>query len=194
MMSRSRPIIFSAAFALTLAVGGAPCAWAAGGTGPSMPDSLGSSGVGGAGEREPPAPSAVPGTHAGNAPVADPEKPISEMTPNEALFDAINRGDVAFAQDAIRRGADLSARNVLGMSPLELSIDLDRDKITFLLLALRDTDPGARPPPPARVMKASARQPAPAARPVPKPVVKPLPPADPGTPDPQAGFLGFSGR
>ena len=197
MKSRPLSMTFSAApmvvWALALAVAGAPAAWAAT-TGPTMPGGLGSSGVGGAGQGEGAAPSAVPGTHAGSAPVADPEKPISDMTPNEALFDAINRGDLAFAQDAVRRGADLSARNVLGMSPLELSIDLDRDKITFLLLALRDTDPAARPPRP--VVKASARQVLPVAKPVARPVAvaRPLPPANPGTPDPQAGFLGFSGR
>ena len=180
-------------WAVVLVVAGVPAAWAAT-TGPTMPGGLGSSSVGKNGEGEGAAPSAVPGTHAGSAPVADPDKPISEMTPNEALFDAINRGDLAFAQDAVRRGADLSARNVLGMSPLELSIDLDRDKITFLLLALRDTDPAARPPRP--VVKASARQVLPVAKPVARPVAaaKPPPPANPGTPDPQAGFLGFSGR
>ena len=192
MIISTRPIKFPAALAFALAIAGAPAAWAAT-TGPTMPGGLGSSSVGGPGESEGAAPSAVPGTHAGSAPVADPEKPISEMTPNEALFDAINRGDLAFAQDAVRRGADLSARNVLGMSPLELSIDLDRDKITFLLLALRETDAAPRPRP---VVKASARQVLPAAKPVAKPVaaVKPVSPANPGTPDPQAGFLGFSGR
>ena len=46
------------------------------------------------------------------------------MEPNDALFDAINRGDIAAARDAISRGADLGARNILGMTPMELSVDL----------------------------------------------------------------------
>jgi len=59
------------------------------------------------------------------------------MSPNDALFDAINRGDVAAARDAMSRGAELDARNVLGMTPMELSVDLGRNDISFLLLSYR---------------------------------------------------------
>lgn len=156
---------------------------------------------------EGPAPGAVPGSHANDSPVADPSKPIADMNPNEQLFDAINRGDVAVAQEAIKHGADLSARNVLGMTPLELSVDLDRDKITFMLIALQGTDGGHR----AAVAKAgkgvtprvSAKvsSPYPVAAPVQAhaPRAASAPAAAPvrqyandtGTPNPQAGFLGF---
>ena len=62
------------------------------------------------------------------------------MEPNEALFDAINRGDIGAARDAISRGADLQGHNILGMTPLELSVDLGRNDISFLLLSMRAGD------------------------------------------------------
>src|ERR1039458_10300242 len=65
------------------------------------------------------------------APIAD---------PTEALFDAINRGDIASARDAIDRGADLEGHSVLGMTPIDQSVDLGRNDITFLLLSLRNGD------------------------------------------------------
>jgi hypothetical protein len=126
------------------------------------------------------------------------------MSPNDALFDAINRGDIAAARDAINRGAELDARNILGMTPMELSVDLGRNDISFLLLSLRPEDNrsastsaaaqqgsvvGKQPP----VKRASA--PVKAARSTP---VRPREPAAPrlfandgGTPNPSAGFLGF---
>jgi hypothetical protein len=66
------------------------------------------------------------------------------MSPTEALFDAINRGDKAGAQEAVNRGASLDAVNVLGLTPLDLSVDLGRNDITFLLLSLRGEDSIAR--------------------------------------------------
>ena len=65
-----------------------------------------------------------------------------DMQPTDALFDAINRGDIATARDAISRGADLQGQNILGMTPLELSIDLGRNDISFLLLSMRAADDG----------------------------------------------------
>ena len=152
------------------------------------------------------APPAIPGaaTQAdGAAPVA---RPPNDMRPNEALFDAINRGDIASARDAISRGADLHATNVLGLTPTELSVDLGHNDITFLLLSERGSSVnGARPAavanqaPPAKVAaKAPPRRPAPR----PAPAVTAAPPtamparqyADvPAAPVPQAGFLGFGG-
>src|SRR5690349_7353342 len=68
-------------------------------------------------------PPALPGAKpTGTAAPSD--RPALDMEPNEALFDAINRGDIGAARDAISRGADLGARNVLGMTPMELSVDL----------------------------------------------------------------------
>ena len=131
----------------------------------------------------------------------NPEQIPLDMAPTEALFDAINRGDMAEARDALGRGADLSGRNVLGMTPIDLSVDLGRSDITFLLLSLRtQTAVGGGPVKgpvasvtaiaPTRKKVANAHPPRPVlvreaeSRPVryasvPAPAV------------PQAGFLGF---
>ncbi|HEX4260009.1 MAG TPA: ankyrin repeat domain-containing protein [Acetobacteraceae bacterium] len=157
-------------------------------------------------------PPAIPGAQSNPALVAPPNQPPSDLSPNAALFDAINRGDSVAARDALNRGADLNARNVLGMTPIDLSIDLGRNDITFLLLSMRggseDAGPAfaaTRPAPAAaahappaqrRSISASARF---AAR---APTVRPAPPRTPpqtaplfagngGAPVPQAGFLGF---
>ncbi len=98
---------------------------------------------------------------------------------------------------------EIDAQNVLGMTPLELSVDLSRNDITFFLLSMRGTnaDHHGQPPMVATVEKASAK---PAAKRValsaktvaPKPNLVAMPrqyagPSDPGTPVPEAGFLGF---
>ena len=82
-------------------------------------------------------PPALPGARAQQNVVAPSDRPTNDMLPNDALFDAINRGDLPVARDAISRGADLNATNVLGLTPLELAIDLGRNDISFLLLSLR---------------------------------------------------------
>jgi ankyrin repeat protein len=128
------------------------------------------------------------------------------MEPNEALFDAINRGDIATARDALSRGADLHAHNILGMTPLELSIDLGRNDISFMLLSMRAAD-DTRPSQPrqARAAKPEPKPPARQAKRAPSRAVAASAPAvsqtarlfsgDGGTPNPNAGFLGFdSGR
>ncbi len=154
------------------------------------------------------APPALPGAQPNNS-VAPAERSATDMEPNDALFDAINRGDITAARDAISRGADLNARNVLGMSPMELSVDLGRNDISFMLLSLRNgTESNKRqtqtaeaaakqaPGKPAKPVRsrtiaatparanASVQQPAPAetAR---------LYSGDGGAPVPSAGFLGF---
>ncbi len=66
----------------------------------------------------------------------------ADMEPTAALFDAINRGDMTSAKEALGRGADLAGRNVLGQSPLDMSIDLNRNDITFLLLSMRNSEQG----------------------------------------------------
>jgi len=160
-------------------------------------------------------PDALPGaasrsdmvTPAQGGPIAD---------PTDALFDAINRGDIASARDAIDRGADLDGHSVLGMTPLDQSVDLGRNDITFLLLSLRngDTKSGHRasaqtgvagkPVPAQGAASAKATAPAKtkvAARAVTKapagqaaPVAPRLFAGDGGTPNPAAGFLGFDTR
>src|SRR5271166_4778306 len=95
-----------------------------------------------------PLPDALPGARTDKERVTPADRNATEMDPNDALFDSINRGDLSTARDAIKRGADLHAHNVLGMTPLDLSVDLGRNDITFLLLSLRGTldDTRGRPP------------------------------------------------
>ena len=126
------------------------------------------------------------------------------MEPNDALFDAINRGDLATARDAISRGADLSATNVLGMTPLELSVDLGRNDISFMLMSMREGDRGGQGAPATKVsaaaqankptkqgqVKAKAAKVARTAEPAPTQTPR-LFAGDGGTPNPNAGFLGF---
>jgi hypothetical protein len=80
-----------------------------------------------------PPPPALPGAES-NGTAAPPSRLPSDMEPTEALFDAINRGDASGARDAISRGADLHGQNVLGLTPLELAVDLGRNDIAFVLL------------------------------------------------------------
>jgi hypothetical protein len=155
-------------------------------------------------------PTALPGTHVDQNRVTPSDKPVAEMSPNDALFDAINRGDIADARDAINRGADLEARNILGLMPIDLAVDLSRNDITMLLLSLRDTTPTARTGKPSAKIAAAESKPAkpapaaPARMPSPRmaagkpaaaesPVRRQLVSTDPGTPAPQVGFLGFGG-
>ncbi|MDE2197566.1 MAG: hypothetical protein KGJ41_00980 [Rhodospirillales bacterium] len=153
------------------------------------------------------APAGLPGARStGGAARAQPGRLPSDLSPNDALFDAIDRGDIAAARDAVGRGADLRARNVLGQTPIDLSVDLSRNDITFLLLSLRGASPGAirsaAQPAGARV----AGKTAPAVRPAAERRTVTVTPAGqparaaaprqfvdnlPGTPAPQAGFLGF---
>ncbi|MCG0994141.1 ankyrin repeat domain-containing protein [Acetobacter indonesiensis] len=83
-------------------------------------------------------PAAVPG--ANGIEDDDGEHANTDMEPTAALFEAINRGSISAAKESVNRGADLNSRNVLGQTPLEMSIDLNRNPITFLLLSLRGAD------------------------------------------------------
>jgi hypothetical protein len=155
----------------------------------------------------PPPPPALPGARVDREMVAPPDRAPSDLAPNEALFDAINRGDIASARDALSRGADLNARSVLGMTPLELSIDLGRKDISFLLLSMRSGSGNGGPPPEAAAPKAarpemtaiqrpSRGRAASAAQARVAPPAAPQTPrlfaGDGGTPVPNAGFLGFN--
>lgn len=155
-------------------------------------------------------PSAVPGATA-RTPAAPATKLATDLSPNDALFDAINRGDITAARDALNRGADLSARNVLGMTPMDLSVDLGRSDISFLLLSMRgeDANRGARLSDSQRPAPDKSAKPAKQAKAAPAPVhsagqnAKAIPVAsqpivapklfanDGGTPVPNTGFLGF---
>jgi len=152
-------------------------------------------------------PPALPGARSGGD-VTPLDRPPSDMGPNEALFDAINRGDVGAARESLSRGADLHATNLLGMTPTELAIDLGRSDLIFLLLSMRDSSGGgapsakeARKPVPPAPATARSAPPRPAPRPAPvvaatRPAPAPMPQkyADvPAAPVPQAGFLGFGG-
>jgi hypothetical protein len=169
-----------------------------------------SQGPAGGAEKPPvPAPDAIPGAKA-REPAAPATRAAGDMQPNEALFDAINRGDIAAARDALNRGADLNGENVLGMTPMELSVDLGRNDISFLLLSMRGEDSGRGSralgrdnPAPAQAQKtaqanaAQVKKPTAPVRSVLAKVTKPgvatpkLFANDGGTPLPSAGFLGF---
>jgi hypothetical protein len=159
-------------------------------------------------QRTPPA--AVPGAAAKQEPIAPPSRVPTLMSPTEALFDAVNRGDMPGVRDAIGRGADLSATNELGLTPLDLSIDLGRSDISFLLLSMRGAAPAnsagqaevaqsapairARDMPGQRIKAArrvAARAPA---EPAGEPSLPRLFAGNGGEPIPGAGFLGFDGR
>ncbi len=154
-----------------------------------------------------PPPAALPGAESKQA-VAPPRQVPQLMSPNDALFDAIDRGDIAVARDALNRGAQLDARNVLGMTPIELSVDLGRNDISFLLLSMRNADlppprqaapggpPGtatlaASPPSMRRPVQTTAVSVATNPAPAVDPVAPKLFSGNGGTPIPQAGFLGF---
>ncbi len=138
-------------------------------------------------------PPSIPGAQPdADAVVIPSDKVAAEMSPNDALFDAVNRGDLAAAKDALNRGAQLDAHNVLGQTPIDASIDLNHNDITFLLLSMRGSTPNARgttlatapAKTPGRHVKATLVK---GARPAPRaPIV-----ADRGTPNPAVGFTGF---
>lgn len=88
-------------------------------------------------------PPVLPGTK-GPSEAAAPTSSPADMSPTEALFDAINRGDMVAARDAMNRGGELDGRNVLGMTPLDLSVDLGRNDISFMLLSMRGDSATAR--------------------------------------------------
>jgi len=167
-----------------------------------------------------PLPDAIPGSKS-REPAAPATRPAGDMEPTDALFDAINRGDVAAARDALNRGADLNGVNILGMTPMELSVDLGRNDISFLLLSMRGEDSGrgsralGRDTPPSapagttaqagkpavprksaadKVVSSKAKQAANTAVAAKAVATPKLFANDGGTPLPSAGFLGFDSR
>jgi hypothetical protein len=180
----------------------------------------GATGIGAASNRTLRGAQATPGkAEVAPAPVLPGTKPASEaaapsvtaadMTPTDTLFDAINRGDLAAARDAINRGANMGGENILGLTPLELSVDLGRNDISFLLLSMRGDDGTSHRPASeggaaneadlsggnalkarhSRIAAVATREPAED----PTVVAPRLYFGDGGTPIPTAGFLGFDG-
>lgn len=153
-----------------------------------------------------PPPPALPGLQGRRAPEPIPADPNQNLSPNAALFDAINRGDLAAAREAVGRGADLDAKNVLGLTPLDAAVDQGQREIVFYLLSVRGAPRGAaaeeaqeNPAPPPQRTARRAEPPAPrraaaepAAPAAPQPVRNPrLWAGDGGAPIPEIGFLGF---
>jgi hypothetical protein len=147
-------------------------------------------------------PPALPGAAENASRAAPSMRPANDLEPTDALFDAINRGDIGAARDAISRGADLHGTNILGMTPMELSVDLGRNDISFLLLSMRGADDGRKQPLPASASAKLGSAKAAKAQAAPKKVAAPakaqpaqqtarLFSGDGGTPIPNAGFLGF---
>lgn len=85
----------------------------------------------------PPPPPALPGLAARRAPEPIPSDESANLSPTPALFDAITRGDLTAARDAVNRGADLNARNALGLTPTDWAVDQGRNDILFYLLSAR---------------------------------------------------------
>ena len=135
-------------------------------------------------------PSALPGADSDNG---DNSHARMDVNPTAALFDAVNRGSLLGAKEALSRGADINARNILDQTPLDLAIDLGRNDIMFQLLSLRTYNPDGRlvtsveheETPRKGHITIDGRAALTAKAP---PVVE-----DRGHPIPSVGFLGFNG-
>ena len=152
-------------------------------------------------------PPAIPGAVSDEA-TATSGHVSADMEPTAALFDAINRGDLTSAKEALGRGADLHGKNVLGQSPLDMAIDLNRSDITFVLLSMRNSENGAPVASVASVDPDGAATPrrgrggrnarlagaeGAATRAGSHNATRQRVVADAGTPKPEVGFLGFGG-
>jgi len=148
-------------------------------------------------------PPALPGVAArrGQAPIPA-ETPPASMNPNDALFAGISRGDIATVRDAVARGADVNARNALGLTAVDSAVDQGRPEVMFYVLSIRGIA-GNAPPPPERNTRAQRPEPVQRTRP-PNPreearaqaaTVTPRLPqlwqANGGAAQPSIGFLGF---
>jgi hypothetical protein len=184
---------------------------------PALAQGIGNAPAGGpaASRAQPPRPAAapppaLPGLAARRAPEPIPGDPSRVLSPNAALFDAITRGDLPAARDAVSRGADLDSRNVLGLTPIDAAVDQGRNEILFYLLSARGSVRNPAPPPESRetarerqarerqveAARAAAerqarRAPAPAAPREAAPASARLFSGDGGAPRPDVGFLGF---
>jgi hypothetical protein len=185
-------------------IGAGPCyaQFAAGGSGPTNIKNSIQKNLNGAQQQAKPdnQPPVLPGTKGPSDP-AEPTSAVRDLSPTDALFDSINRGDLTAARDAVNRGADLDARNVLGLTPLDLSVDLGRNDISFALLSMRreygspaPSGSGDRTQGTVDVQRSAARPRVVRASAGPAEDVPERPryaPGNGGTPIPAAGFLGF---
>lgn len=148
------------------------------------------------GNQEAPLPPALPGASDQNLPTSQNVAKQQTGDPTTDLFTAINAGDYNSAQDAISRGADLNAQNSLGETPIDLSVALNRNTITFMLLAARNDagDGSTADSVGAFPIGAPAPQSASAGAAPVKLLANPnAAPGDiSGTPNASAGFLGFN--
>ncbi|GAA5264203.1 hypothetical protein ACOSOMT5_P0623 [Acidiphilium sp. MT5] len=80
-------------------------------------------------------PPALPGA-AGADQISASSVAIDNENPTKVLFSAINHGNYAEARAAVSRGADLRAKNALDETPIQLSVELGRNDITFMLLSV----------------------------------------------------------
>jgi hypothetical protein len=139
-------------------------------------------------------PPAIPGAAANPDAVIPADRASADLAPNDALFDAITRDDLNAARDAMNRGAELQAHNVLGQTPLDASIDLNRNAITFLLLSLRGADGVSSRPAtasPVQTVTAKSNHTKHGKTTHATLASTNATQADGGTPKPEAGFLGF---
>nr|WP_295738625.1 ankyrin repeat domain-containing protein [uncultured Acidocella sp.] len=155
------------------------------------------------------APSGLPGVGNMAPPSTGPQlkAPIGG-DPTQELFTAISKNDYGSAQDAISRGAQLSAKNQFGETPIDMSIALNRNAITFLLLGSRNeiaaqggggtmgqpwtlNNTPSAPAKSSKQAKSHKQAPPPAMQPAKASPAPHYGNAGTGTPDPQAGFLGF---
>lgn len=120
----------------------------------------------------------------------------AQAPPTEMLFDGIAIGSMDVVRDAITRGANLNARNVLGQRPVDLAIDVGRSDMAFLLLSMMragQAPAAAALPtqPPARAAAPAARRGAEAAAPPARLPTARLWVNDGGAAMPELGFMGF---
>lgn len=150
-------------------------------------------------------PQGLPGLQSRPSQVIPPTTSPAAMNPNDALFDAISRGDVQAARDAVARGADTNARSALGLTAVDSAVDQGRPDMIFYILSLRGSA-GSPPPPPeagpaprgraARVER-EPREPREARAPAGPPPAPAAPrtarlfAGDGGAAQPEIGFLGF---
>jgi hypothetical protein len=156
--------------------------------------------------QQPPSPGAQP--PASQVPGA---RAPRQGTATEQLFDAINQGEIEDVRASVGAGADIGARNVLGLTPLDLAIDLGRTDVALYLMSLgrvrdralaplpqdtatqRDLARGAAQQRRAEeaAIEAALRQRGPAVSGQGIVAVAPLWQGNGGTPNPGIGFLGF---
>lgn len=179
------------ALGLVLSVGATPA------LAQMSPGGMGMGGAGGSPAPAPqaptssPAPAGIPGLAGGEPGGVPPTHKAVSGDPTKALFDAVNKGDDSAAQDAVARGADLNAQDQFGETPLDLAVALNRTSIIFLLLDARNEQGNAGTVPQGSTWSLAGVKPK-LEKAAPKHhVYHRQSEGHTGTPDPQAGFLGF---